>query len=206
MAQLHLQSEGLDQNSGINDSDDSNSSFLQNIELQNPTAKSSNPLPAPPPKQNPLDAASMQHQSYIHAASHSQNINHEIANCKHRELSKSRNDKWIKISLVICVLYSFIGVTFLLITHFANMSNNKNCECVYPDLQQIALSQTNVTWSTSQSPTILNSTAAAPTPLVFVYNISSGVYAIGTKYLQHRHAAHYRTIQAAYQWSIGISQ
>ena len=198
MAQLHLQSEGLDRNSGMNDTDDSDSSFLQNIELQKSTAQSPNPLPAPPLKHNPLDAASMHHHSYIHASSQSQNIIHEIANCKHMEHSKSRNDKWIRISLVICISYSFIGVTFLLYAHFANMSNNNNCECVYPDSQQIASSQSNATLLPSQSPTTLEPTASAPTPLVFVYNLSSGLYAIGANYLQPQHAAH--------QWSIGISQ
>ena len=199
MAQSHLQSEGLDQNSGMNDSDDSDSSFLQNIELQKSTAQSPNPLPAPPLKHNPLDAASMQHYPHIHAASHSQNIFHEIANYnKAMEHSKSRNHKWLKILLVICILYSFIGVTFLLYAHFANMSNNNNCECVYLNSQQIASSQSYATLSPSQSPTALKPIASAPTPLVFVYNLSSGLHAIGANYLQPQHAAH--------QWSIRISQ
>ena len=151
MAQSLAKSEGAPRDSGMNDSD-SDSSFLQNIEMQKSTTQSPNPLPAPPPQQNPLNSVS--NQSYLPAMSHSKNLSHELANYRSIQHSKKGNHKWLKILLVICILYSFIGVTFLLYTHFANISNVTSCQCTSSNSQQIGKTQNNTTWPPSYMATI----------------------------------------------------
>ena len=188
MAQTLAKSEGAPQNSGMNDSD-SDSSFLQNIEMQKSTAQSPNPLPAPPPQQNPLNSVS--NQSHNHAMSHSKNLSHELANYKPIEHSESRNHKWLQILLVICILYSFIGVTFLLYMHFANMSNVTNCECISSISQQVERSENNTTWPPSIS----------PTPSVYKLSLLLGV-----GYLQNViYTADIVTHQFSKQYSIKIT-
>ena len=152
--------------------------------MQKSTTQSPNPLPAPPPQQNPLNSAS--NQSYMHAMSHSKNISHELANYKPIEHSKEVNHKWLKILLVICILYSFIGVTFLLYRHFADMSDETSCDCTSSNSQQIGTSQNNTTWPPSSIPSI--SPFITPTPSVYKLSLFLRVrYLQNTIYSRHCH-------------------
>ena len=197
MAQWAMEDEGLE---------DSDSSFLQKIEMHNSTA-SLNPIPILPPKQNPLDSVSnvihSTQLSYDRVSTVSQIMNNERVNHSSHADNKSKNAKCkcINILLAICMSYSVIGVTWLLfITYFANILNINSCQCVYQDLQQIVASESNTTFSPSYFPSISPSilpttvrpTSSAPTASVLVYNSLSLSWK--AKYLQHKHTAHTHSI------------
>ena len=174
MAQSQIESEGLE---------DSDSSFLQQVEMQKSTPHSPPaPVPIPRSQQNPLDIVSnaipSTQPSYNHVSTVSQNFaNERVNHISHSDNpSKDAKCKWMNILFILCISYSVIGVTYLLYaTHFPNMSDNNNCKCVYQDSQQIASSESNTTLSPSHFPSISPWRPVSSTPTSSVYNLSSSI-------------------------------